>query len=67
MSELELLRKENTRLKQDIEYHIRAEKEMTQTILILKAKIIDMQNHQTMGIDEDMYEAYCKTLKRKGE
>ena len=31
MSELELLRKENMKLKQDIEYHIRAEKEMTQT------------------------------------
>jgi len=63
MSEIELLRKENMRLKQDIEYHIRAEKEMTQMILILKAKIIDMQNHQTIGIDEETYESYTKTLK----
>ena len=63
MSELELLRKENMKLKQDIEYHIRAEKEMTQTILILKAKIIDMKNHQTMGIDEEVFEDYVKRLK----
>lgn len=63
MSELDLLRKENMRLKQDIEYHIRAEKEMTQTILILKAKIIDMQNHEMLGITEEMFEAYVKRLK----
>jgi hypothetical protein len=67
MSELELLRKENMRLKQDIEHYQKQQKEMTQTILILKTKIIEMKNHQVLGIDEDMYEEYCKTLKRKGE
>ena len=63
-SELELLKKENTRLKQDLDHYKKQQKEMIDTILILKAKIIDMQNHQTMGIDEEMFEAYTKNLKK---
>ena len=65
MSEIELLRKENMKLKQDIEYHIRKEREMMETILILKAKVIDIKNHQMLGINEDTFDAYCKILKKE--
>ena len=67
MNELEKLRAENIKLKQDIQYHIRKEREMVDTILILKTKVIELMNHHTIGIDEQQYEAYCKILKAESK
>lgn len=60
MNELEKIKQENKKLRKEIDNHIKKEHELLDIILLLKTKILDIQNHQVLGIEESDYEKVLK-------